>query len=129
MHGCDGRCSEKESNDYDYTKSHNDDDIPEVFDPEDPEEVDTSKSTQEVSGNKNSNRGFASSTNFKGKKCIKDFPKDFVKHTQLDKNGFPKYKRTPEADGGHVCFKNGKKLDNSRVVPYNALLSKVLNCH
>ena len=59
-------------------------------------------------------------------KCSKFFPKSFQDETTLDDFGFTIYRRRD--DGRHV-IKNGVKLDNRNVVPYNLHLLKKYNVH
>jgi hypothetical protein len=59
-------------------------------------------------------------------KCSKNFPKSFQDETIVDEFGFTIYKR--RNDGRHV-LKNGVKLDNRNVVPYNMSLIKQYNAH
>ncbi|KAM0880860.1 hypothetical protein ACQ4PT_033300 [Festuca glaucescens] len=49
-------------------------------------------------------------------KCSKHFPKLFCEETSIDEEGFPVYRRR---DDGNTVEKNGVKLDNGYVVPYN----------
>ena len=63
-------------------------------------------------------------------KCTKKFPKPFLKQTYLDPNGLKvSYMRRSPEDGGRTILHNGRTVDNSWVVPYNALLSLRYNCH
>jgi hypothetical protein len=62
----------------------------------------------------------------KNDKCSKNFPKPFQYETILDGFGFTIYKR--RLDGRHV-LKNGVRLDNRNVVPYNMHLLKKYNAH
>ena len=62
----------------------------------------------------------------KDKKCSKNFPKSFQDETITDDFGFTIYRR--RNDGRHVV-KNGVKLDNRNVVPYNMDLLKKYNAH
>ena len=48
--------------------------------------------------------------------CLKHFPKKFCTETTTDQNGFPLYRRR---DDHRYVEKNGVKLDNRFVVPYN----------
>ena len=57
----------------------------------------------------------------KDNKCSKNFPKSFQDETITDDFGFTIYRR--RNDGRHVV-KNGVKLDNRNVVPYNMDLLK-----
>lgn len=49
-------------------------------------------------------------------KCRKHFPKKIYAETTIDEDGFPVYKRPND---GRTVEKNGIKLDNRFVVPYN----------
>ncbi len=63
-------------------------------------------------------------------KCTKGFPKDFVKETSIDPDkNYAKYQRRSPADGGRSVQHNGKEINNSHIVPYNAFLSQRYNCH
>nr|KAJ0190821.1 hypothetical protein LSAT_V11C800407680 [Lactuca sativa] len=59
-------------------------------------------------------------------KCSKNFPKNFSKHTSIDQNGFPVYRR--KNDGSFV-EKSGVQLDNRNVVPYNKYPLKRYQAH
>jgi hypothetical protein len=62
----------------------------------------------------------------KDDKCSKHFPKSFQDETIVDDFVFTIYRR--RNDGRHV-WKNGVKLDNRNVVPYNMKLLKKYNAH
>jgi hypothetical protein len=62
----------------------------------------------------------------KDNKCSKNFPKQFQDETIVDDFGFTIYKRR---DDGRCVVKNGIKLDNRNVVPYNMNLLKKYNAH
>ena len=63
-------------------------------------------------------------------KCTKGFPKEFVKNTSIDpETTYAKYQRRSPADGGRSKQHNGKQIDNSWIVPYNAFLSQRFNAH
>jgi hypothetical protein len=62
----------------------------------------------------------------KDDKCSKNFPKSFQEETIVDDFGFTIYRR--REDGWHV-IKNGVRLDNRNVVPYNMNLLKKYNAH
>ena len=66
-------------------------------------------------------------------KCTKKFPKEFIKETRSDLEGYPLYRRRRPEDGGHEAkvFRGGKDwpIDNRWVVPYNPLLSKAFKAH
>ncbi|KAL7599407.1 uncharacterized protein LOC111906369 [Lactuca sativa] len=59
-------------------------------------------------------------------KCSKNFLTNFSKHTSIDENGFPIYRR--KNDGSFV-EKSGVQLDNRNVVPYNKYLLKRYRAH
>ncbi|CAN6183644.1 unnamed protein product, partial [Urochloa humidicola] len=58
--------------------------------------------------------------------CSKRFPKKFQQETTIDERGFVMYRRR---DTGRYVIKNGVKLDNRYVVPYNMLLLKKYQAH
>uniref|UniRef100_K3ZNT6 ATP-dependent DNA helicase n=1 Tax=Setaria italica TaxID=4555 RepID=K3ZNT6_SETIT len=58
--------------------------------------------------------------------CSKHFPKQFQAETTTDGIGFIMYKRH---DKGRYIIKNGVKLDNRYVVPYNMFLLKKYQAH
>lgn len=62
----------------------------------------------------------------KKEECSKHFPKSFQDETTLDEFGFTVYKR--RNDGRYVT-KNGVRLDNRWVVPYNMKLLKKYQAH
>lgn len=63
-------------------------------------------------------------------KCSKGFPKEFVKETFVDpERNYATYKRRSPSDGGRTVLHNGKEINNSWIVPYNAFLSQRYNCH
>jgi len=65
--------------------------------------------------------------------CIKDsmyqkyYPKDFNKTTKKDNNGYPIYHRCN--NGCFIETKNGNRLDNRWVIPYNVDLVTKYNAH
>ncbi|CAH1421996.1 unnamed protein product [Lactuca virosa] len=59
-------------------------------------------------------------------KCSKNFPKNFSKHTSIDKDGFPIYRRKTD---GSFAEKSDVQLDNRNVVPYNKYLLERYQAH
>ena len=59
-------------------------------------------------------------------KCTEQFPKEFVEKTFAATDGYPHYRRRNK---GKFVQKNGVRLDNRYVVPYNAYLSRKYNAH
>lgn len=59
-------------------------------------------------------------------RCSKHFPKEFLEETSVDNEGYPKYRRR---DNGRFIEKNGVKLDNRFVVPYNPTLLLKYGAH
>ncbi|KAF7809101.1 uncharacterized protein G2W53_035844 [Senna tora] len=59
-------------------------------------------------------------------RCTKHFPKSFVTRTTIDEDGFPIYRRQ---DNGRTIEKNGVRLDNRYVVPYNPQLLMKYQSH
>ncbi|XP_060801784.1 uncharacterized protein LOC132902069 [Amyelois transitella] len=67
-------------------------------------------------------------------KCTKKFPRKLIKETVHNDNGYPMYRRRAPADGGrtaNIKLRNGSDstIDNSWVVPYSPILSKMFNAH
>ncbi|KAF7826710.1 uncharacterized protein G2W53_017874 [Senna tora] len=58
--------------------------------------------------------------------CSKHFPNKFTDSTSFDEDGYCKYRRP---DSGHFIEKNGIKLDNRFVVPYNPTLLRRYQAH
>jgi hypothetical protein len=58
--------------------------------------------------------------------CSKHFPKEFNDETTIDENGFAIYRCR---DDGHYVVKNGIRLDNRWVVPYNMYFLKKFQSH
>ncbi|KAF7140271.1 hypothetical protein RHSIM_Rhsim06G0045600 [Rhododendron simsii] len=59
-------------------------------------------------------------------KCTKKYPKAFSETTTMDQDGYPIYRRRND---GQVYIVGGHPVDNRDVVPYNAYLSRLFNCH
>ncbi|KAF7145290.1 hypothetical protein RHSIM_Rhsim04G0168000 [Rhododendron simsii] len=59
-------------------------------------------------------------------KCTKKYPKAFLETTTMDQDGYPIYRRRND---GRVYIVGGHPVDNRDVVPYNAYLSRLFNCH
>ncbi|KAG5550191.1 hypothetical protein RHGRI_015221 [Rhododendron griersonianum] len=59
-------------------------------------------------------------------KCTKKYPKAFLETTTMDQDGYPIYRRRSD---GRVYIVRGHPVDNRDVVPYNAYLSRLFNCH
>ncbi len=57
----------------------------------------------------------------------KYYPKDFNKTTKKDNNGYPIYHRCN--NGCFIETKNGNRLDNRWVIPYNVDLVTKYNAH
>ena len=68
----------------------------------------------------------------RGNECSKNFPKDFRDLTDVNVQGYPKYRRMQD---GRTVEKRvpGRNepvlLDNQFVIPYNPYLSQKFNCH
>lgn len=69
-------------------------------------------------------------------KCTKSFPKDFIDTTQTGHDGYPKYRRRKEEDGGktltlkkHPNGTCGVTVSNQWVVPYNPFLLRQMKSH
>lgn len=58
--------------------------------------------------------------------CTKNFAKDYSEVTNMNVDGYPKYKRIK---GGHTVNVRNFDLDNSWVVSYNPYLSRKYNAH
>ncbi|GFS32967.1 hypothetical protein Acr_00g0025630 [Actinidia rufa] len=59
-------------------------------------------------------------------RCTKRYPRAFAEGTTMDQDGYPIYRRRND---GRVYTVMGQDVDNRDVVPYNAYLSKMFNCH
>lgn len=66
-------------------------------------------------------------------KCTKNFPKNFLHHTEMGNDSYPQYRRREPNYGGKVATKHvnqqEKPIDNRWVVPYNPWLLRQMNCH
>ncbi|KAG5893814.1 hypothetical protein JTB14_027851 [Gonioctena quinquepunctata] len=56
-------------------------------------------------------------------KCTKNYPRALLKDTQTNDKGYPLYRRRAPGNGQEAL------VDNSWIVPYSPLLSKMFNCH
>uniref|UniRef100_A0A1B0CVT6 ATP-dependent DNA helicase n=1 Tax=Lutzomyia longipalpis TaxID=7200 RepID=A0A1B0CVT6_LUTLO len=63
---------------------------------------------------------------WKDGKCSKNFPKDFIEATAFRPNGYPIYRRR---NNDASVMRDGRRLDNRWVVPYNKYLLERYNCH
>ena len=76
---------------------------------------------------------FVSRNGLREYKCTKKYPRECVKDTKTDQDGYPLYKRRKPEDGGHVFTKEigsqHVKIDNGWVVPYSPFLLRAFNCH
>lgn len=65
--------------------------------------------------------------------CSKKYPRHFLRETVTGDDGYPCYRRRSPTDGGRTFEKrfHGDRItvDNRWVVPYNPLLSRMLDCH
>ncbi|XP_026398121.1 uncharacterized protein LOC113293891 [Papaver somniferum] len=62
----------------------------------------------------------------KDKMCSKQYPKEFSRDTNIDKYGYPIYRRR---DKGRTAVKDGIELDNTWVVPHNIDLIVQFDAH
>ncbi|GFY24708.1 uncharacterized protein TNCV_1017541 [Trichonephila clavipes] len=68
-------------------------------------------------------------------KCTKKYPRGLLKDTKTNDKGYPLYTRRAPEDGGHTLAQKTRSgiekilVDNSWIVPYSSLLSKIFNCH
>lgn len=67
-------------------------------------------------------------------KCTKKFPKQLLKETVHNDNGYPLYRRRSPEDGGRkaqIKTRSGalETVDNSWIVPYSPILCKMFNAH
>ncbi|KAI8420000.1 hypothetical protein MSG28_008600, partial [Choristoneura fumiferana] len=71
----------------------------------------------------------------KDRKCSKKYPRALLKETQTNDNGYPLYRRRGPEEGGRTVTITVRGtaqevvVDNSWVVPYSPLLSKMFNAH
>ncbi|KAL7491042.1 hypothetical protein ACHAWT_000513 [Skeletonema menzelii] len=65
--------------------------------------------------------------------CKYNYPKDYVAATELNEDGYPRYRRLSPADGGqsYEAYRNNKKYNftNADVIPYNKYLTQRFDCH
>ncbi|GBN09155.1 hypothetical protein AVEN_240526-1 [Araneus ventricosus] len=65
--------------------------------------------------------------------CTKRYPRLFLKETQTGQDGYPLYRRRSSQDGGFTaninCRGSEVSLDNTWIVPYCPLLTKIFNAH
>ncbi|GES80818.1 LOW QUALITY PROTEIN: uncharacterized protein LOC114645498 [Rhizophagus clarus] len=59
-------------------------------------------------------------------KCSKNYHREFVSITSINKYGYPLYRRR---NNGHTITKGNNTLDNRWIVPYNPYLFQKYNCH
>ncbi|GBN76206.1 hypothetical protein AVEN_195712-1 [Araneus ventricosus] len=65
--------------------------------------------------------------------CTKQYPRPFLKETQTGQGGYPLFRHRSSEDGGvtaNISFRRLEvSVDNTWVVPYSPLLTKILNAH
>eukprot|EP00984_Skeletonema_dohrnii_P018289 scaffold8514_cov74-Skeletonema_dohrnii-CCMP3373.AAC.1 len=65
--------------------------------------------------------------------CKYNYPKDYVAVTELNEDGYPRYRRRSAEDGGEAfeAHRNNKKytFTNADVIPYNKYLTQRFDCH
>lgn len=65
--------------------------------------------------------------------CTKSYPKELICKTETGDDGYPKYRRRNQKDGGFTTNISMKQLtveiDNRWIVPYSPLLSKAFKAH
>jgi hypothetical protein len=61
--------------------------------------------------------------------CSKNYPRSLIQETQTGDDGYPQYRRRKPGDGGFTTDINVVDIDNSWVVPYCPLLSKIFHAH
>ncbi|GFT80995.1 ATP-dependent DNA helicase [Trichonephila clavipes] len=68
-------------------------------------------------------------------KCTKKYPRGLLKDTKTNDKGYLLYRRRAPEDDGHTLAQKTRGgiqeilVDNSWIVPYSPLLSKIFNCH
>ena len=62
-------------------------------------------------------------------KCTRHFPKPYSEETIVLDNKITKYKRRRSEEGANAVIKNGKVVDNRRVIPYPPYLLPKYKCH
>lgn len=69
----------------------------------------------------------------KNGKCSKKYPRTLIKETVHNDNGYPLYRRRAPGDGGQTASVKVRNvyvtIDNSWVVPFSPVLSKMFNAH
>ncbi|KAF0695535.1 ATP-dependent DNA helicase, partial [Aphis craccivora] len=61
--------------------------------------------------------------------CSKKYLRPFIQETQTGDDGYPKYRRRAQENGGFTVEINGKTIDNRWVVPYNPVFSRTFGAH
>jgi hypothetical protein len=68
--------------------------------------------------------------------CKKKYPRPFCSETNVDRHGYPQYRRRSPAEGGHVkkIGEDGGRgprylLDNRNIVPYSPTLCRLFDAH
>ena len=65
--------------------------------------------------------------------CKYNYPKNYVSRTEMNEDGYPKYRRLSPKEGGnsYETYRNNKKyiFTNGDVVPYNKYLIARFDCH
>ncbi|GFU79862.1 helitron_like_N domain-containing protein [Trichonephila clavipes] len=67
-------------------------------------------------------------------KCTKKYPRGLIKDTKTNDKSYPLYRRRAPEDGGHTLTQKTRGgiqeilVDNSWIVPYSPLLSKIFSC-
>jgi hypothetical protein len=66
-------------------------------------------------------------------KCTKKYPRDLIRETQTEEDGYPLYRRRRPGDGGFTTYINMQnrevEIDNRWIVPYNPVPSKMFQAH